>query len=103
MLRSSDIDRSNLSAPGFRKLTLDLDLPQEASFQPWNLGISNFDLVPVLEQRSVLWLYGVVRYEDIYGDSHESRFCFSFVFPGGFNPNPAGFDNSGPIAYNRNT
>jgi hypothetical protein len=91
------------NAPGFQKVAVDIELPQGASVQPWKLGISNFDFASVFERRSMLWLYGVVHYEDIYGDHHESRFCFSYLFPGGFNPSAAGFYSSGPKAYRLST
>jgi hypothetical protein len=89
-------------AADFQTVQVVTQLPPDALVQP-KAGISNFDFVPVYEQKSTLWLYGLVDYRDIYGFSHQSRFCFVYHIPGGFNPNPAGFYSSGPEAYNRCT
>jgi hypothetical protein len=90
------------AATDFQTVDVLAQLPPDAYFQP-RAGIGNFDFLPVYEQQSTLWLYGLVDYRDIYDVPHQSRFCFVYHTPGGFNPNPAGFYTAGPEAYNRCT
>lgn len=78
-------------------------MPPDAPAQGLQPGISNFDFMPVYERKSSLWLYGYIDYLDINDRPHQSRFCFQYHVPGGFNPNPEGFYISGPEAYNRCT
>ena len=59
--------------------------------------------MPVYERKSTLWLYGCINYLDINDRPHQSRFCFEYRVPGGFNPSPEGFYISGPEAYNHCT
>jgi hypothetical protein len=71
-------------AVDFQNVEAEIQLPAEASVQPLKLGISNFGFIPVYKRQSVLWLYGLIDYHDIYGLPHQSRFCFVYHIPGGF-------------------
>ena len=53
---------------------------------------------------SVFYFYGVVKYRDIFGDKHETKYCFVFrpkSTPD--NPTPRGFYVGGPDGYNAAT
>jgi len=91
---------------GFNTIGASALLPPDTATQALQPGISNFDFMPIYERKSTLWLYGFVDYldiNDINDRPHQSRFCFEYRAPGGFNPNPEGFYISGPEAYNRCT
>jgi hypothetical protein len=81
-------------------------LPPDTPAQGLQPGISNFDFLAVYNRTATLWLYGFIDYfdiNDINESPHQSRFCFEYRVPGGFNPNPASFYISGPDAYRRCT
>ncbi len=61
--------------------------------------------MPVYQRKSTLWVYGFVNHLVINDNDclHQTRFCFEYRVPGGFNPNPEGFYIAGPEAYNRCT
>ena len=90
-------------AAGFQIVDTEILLPPEAIVQPFRLGISNLDFKPIYEGRSTIWIYGFIDYRDIYDRPHQSRFCFLYHVPGGFNPGPAGWYGGGPPLYSRCT
>jgi hypothetical protein len=62
------------------------------------------DLSHIEAGTSVLYVYGAVKYRDIYGDKHETKYCFVFrPKPTGDNPAPRGFYIAGPAGYNSAT
>lgn len=84
---------------GFHTLGATTLLPPDTPSQGLQPGISNLQLMPVYERKATLWLYGFIDYRDINDRPHQTRFCFEYRVPGGFNPNLKGFYISGPEAY----
>ena len=33
------------------------------------------DIKRIINEELVLWLYGIVKYDDVFGEPHEHRFC----------------------------
>lgn len=55
-------------------------------------------------QEYVLYLFGIVKYRDIFGSEHETRYCFFFKpGPTNLDPAPRDFYVDGPPSYNRAT
>ncbi|MGA9304958.1 MAG: hypothetical protein WBW31_06080 [Candidatus Sulfotelmatobacter sp.] len=84
--------------------------PPEGTVQPPNASIergtklSQADLNYVEIGVSTLYIYGIVKYRDIFGDEHETRYCYVFKpGPTADNPAPRGFYIDGPEGYNAAT
>ncbi len=78
-------------------------IPPDIATQPLQLGISSLEWPAIRTGQKVLYIYGFVQYNDAFDRPHETRFCYLYHVPGGFNPNPTGFYLTGPPAYNRCT
>ena len=37
------------------------------------------DIKRIINEELVLWLYGIVKYDDVFGEPHEHRFCIRWV------------------------
>jgi len=59
---------------------------------------------PVYNGDKVLWIHGFIEYADVFGHSHETRYCFRY-HPGlgGKDSVTVGFYPDGPDAYNKAT
>lgn len=85
--------------PEFNTVAVTSLLPPDNPAQGLQPGISSLDFLPVYERKATLWLYGFVDYYDANGVGHQTRFCFEYRVPAGFNPNAESFFLSGPEAY----
>jgi hypothetical protein len=66
--------------------------------------LSHADLNCVEIGVNTLHVYGIVKYRDIFGDEHETKYCYVFrPRPTADNPAPRGFYIGGPKNYNRAT
>lgn len=88
---------------GVQDIRATVTFPPDALTQPIKLGVSSLEWPAIRTSQRILYIYGFVEYADAFDRHHESRFCYLYHVPGGFNPNPAGFYVSGPEAYNRCT
>jgi hypothetical protein len=61
------------------------------------------DLIPVAERESFLYVYGIIHYRDVWGEKHETRFCFYWHVPVTGELNPPDFYQEGPEGYNGQT
>jgi hypothetical protein len=84
--------------PDFHTVAATTLLPPDAPAQGLQPGISSMNFTPVRERNATLWLYGFVDYLDLNDRPHQTRFCFKYHVPGGFNPTPEGFYVFGPDA-----
>jgi hypothetical protein len=62
---------------------------------------SNLDSVS--RRESFLYVYGIIKYRDVWNKEHETCFCFLWHVPGPGDLNPQGFYQEGPEGYNRQT
>lgn len=109
------------------ELREDRNFPQEPSFATPDASFDGVTLVPndsisiiaflrpnptlTASQRQAiengtqfLYAYGFVKYEDVYGRTHESRFGYEYYVPQGGTPQALrGFSRGGPMAYNMST
>jgi hypothetical protein len=67
--------------------------------------ISKSEFAEICDGKAFLYAYGVVRYHDVHGSGHETRFGYAYHRPqgGAVNFEKAGFRRDGPKAYNRTT
>jgi hypothetical protein len=70
--------------------TCDFVLAPNATFIS-TVGISASDFIAIRRGEVVLYIFGFVDYLILGGDRRQSRFCYIYHVPGGFNPNPEGF------------
>jgi hypothetical protein len=75
-----------------------------ATLQP-NSSLSKQDMVAILtSNKQFLYAYGRVKYKDVFGKEHETRFGYVYHFAKGGDPRPSEFRRDGlPAAYNRAT
>jgi hypothetical protein len=78
-------------------------LPPDMVMQPLKLALSGSNWPAIRDGQNFLYVYGFVEYLDAFDRKRESRFCYLYHVPGGFNPNPRGFYMSGGHEYNRCT
>jgi hypothetical protein len=78
-------------------------LPSGASVAPLRVGVDAHDFTAIRQGKSFLYVYGFVDYLDVSKRPCQTKFCFLYHVPGGFNPIPEGFVFGGPAAYNQAT
>ena len=76
-------------------------VPPNAAFQPLHVSIPLDKFVEIRNGESILYVYGFIDYIDFAEKPRQSRFCFEYHVPHGFDPQPRGFYISVnvPIAY----
>ncbi len=94
-------DEPVYAGEGVQDIRATVTFPPDALTQPIKLGVSSRDWPAIRTGQKILYIYGFVEYTDAFDRHRESRFCYLYHVPAGFNPNPAGFYVSGPEAYNR--
>lgn len=67
--------------------------------------LTKADISGIYSQCSFLYGYGIVKYKDVYGSEHETRFGYVYHFPQGglVGIEKTGYRRAGPEAYNRQT
>jgi hypothetical protein len=84
---------------------IDFILPPNKPIQTVGVGISGEDYIRARDGASVLYIYGFIDYLDIGETERQTRFCFIFRIPSGFDPLPIGFYPAvnAPAAYTKAT
>jgi hypothetical protein len=70
---------------------MDFILPPNAPHPILQVGLSATDFIKIKGGQSFLYLYGFVDYLDIGNARRQTRFCFYYHVPHGFNAFPEGF------------
>jgi hypothetical protein len=80
-------------------------LAANACAQPLYVRMSLTDFIPAREGKTRLHIYGFVDYLDFAGSERQTRFCFTYHVPSGFDSTPRGwyFDVGAPFDYTRCT
>ncbi len=67
--------------------------------------LSRDEVSSIQTRESYLYAWGIIRYKDVHGESHETAFGYVYHFPQGgmVNVETKGFRVAGPSAYNRAT
>lgn len=61
------------------------------------------DLIPVGRRERFLYIYGIVKYRDVWKNEYYTRFCFYWHVPVTGDLDPMGFYAEGPDGYNEET
>lgn len=78
-------------------------LPPTIYIQPISTLIDSSQFPAIYREETVLYIYGLVEYLDAFERRHETRFCYLYHVPRGFDPRPRGLYMAGPETYNRCT
>ena len=85
----------------------DFMLPPEKPIQmaSGNIGLTQEEWLKINRDEVALYVYGYVDYLDVSNSRRQTRFCFMYHAPHGFDPTPSGFypDLSAPLAYTKST
>jgi hypothetical protein len=65
--------------------------------------ITRGDLIPVGRKERFLYVYGIVKYRDVWKNEHYTRFCFYWYVPLTGDFDPMGFYAEGPDGCNEET
>ena len=65
-------------------------------------GLSDDQMREIQLKNSEVIYYGCLKYHDLFDKTHETRFCFVYNMPAGFD-HYKGFRLGGPESYNRQT
>jgi len=76
-------------------------VPQGA--QPVTFDLTVNDMDKVRSGEDILYIYGFIKYRDIFGSLRENRYCYRYFPPGGGPGASIGYFPEGPNAYNRVT
>ncbi|HEY1938181.1 MAG TPA: hypothetical protein VGJ33_09630 [Candidatus Angelobacter sp.] len=91
----------------FRRASINLekldDLYAPESERKGTIVIPAEDLEPAGNREAFLYVYGIIKYRDVWGGTHETRFCFYWHVPTERELNPQGFYQEGPEGYNGQT
>jgi hypothetical protein len=67
------------------------------------VSIPSAELDPVANRESFLYVYGIIKYKDVWNGIHETGFCFYWHVPGPGDPDPQGWYAEGPEGYSYQT
>jgi hypothetical protein len=70
--------------------TCDIVLPPNATYR-LDVGVGTFNLTGVKQGMDTFYIYGFVDYVDLGNCTRQSRFCYIYHIPVGFNLDPEGF------------
>jgi hypothetical protein len=76
-------------------------VPPNTVVQPLHVPIPLSDFVAIRQGNPTLYIYGFIDYVDFAKQERQTRFCFEYHVPHGFDPQPRGFYISVnvPLAY----
>jgi len=90
---------------GMAEVEVNIVLAPNGLIQPLHVAIPWSAFVAIRQGNPTLYVYGFVDYTDIANQQRQSRFCFIYHVPGGFDPQARGFYSAvdAPVAYTRCT